>query len=67
MRGVPAQILAMRNERSFLKVLPLTVIVSQLVSVIHFNAEATFEKIFENHWNPVMLVFIGKLLLSTLR
>ena len=24
-------------------------------------------KIFEKHWNPVMLVFIGKLSLSTLR
>ena len=34
------------------------------------NAEATFiqsTRIFENHLNPVMLVFIGKLLLSTLR
>ena len=34
------------------------------------NAEATFAlstKIFENHSNPVMLVFIGKFLLSTLR
>ena len=31
------------------------------------NAEATFVQIiFENHLNPVMLVFIGKLLLSTL-
>ena len=37
------------------------------------NAKATFiqstrmQKIFEIHLNPVMLVFIGKLSLSTLR
>ena len=37
------------------------------------NAEATFlqstrmQRFFENHLNPVMLVFIGELLLSTLR
>ena len=37
------------------------------------NPDATFvrkhkeAKIFENHLNPVMLVFIGKLSLSTLR
>ena len=38
-----------------------------------FNAEAIFvqstsmQGFFENHLNPVMSVFIGKLLLSTLR
>ena len=38
-----------------------------------FNAETTFvygtknSKYLENHLNPVMLVFIGKLLLSTFR
>ena len=34
------------------------------------NAKATLvqsKEIFENHLNPVVLVFIGKLLLSTLR
>ena len=38
-----------------------------------FHAEATFvhrrkmQKTFENHPNPVMLVFIGKISASTLR
>ena len=38
-----------------------------------FNVEATFvqstriQRFFENYLNPVMLVFIGKRLLSTLR
>ena len=41
--------------------------------IIPFNAETTFvqgtriKKIFENHLNPLMLVSIGRVMLSTLR
>ena len=48
-------------------------VLPKLALLNHSNAEATFiqsyknTKIVENHLNPVMLVFIGKLSLSTLR
>ena len=43
---------------------------SNVTLITPSNSEATFvqgPKIFENHLNPVMLVFIGKLSLSTVR
>ena len=48
-------------------------LVCQLMTFNPYAAEATFvqrtrmQRFFENHRNPVMLVFIGKLSLSTLR
>ena len=41
--------------------------VGKLILLNPSKAEATFTKIFENHLNPVMLVFSGYLSLSTIR